>query len=219
MKHYSKAIMGIKILTDDKVLNSEEELGKYINEIGIPVHFRLSYCYMLKEEWKSVIYYTNKVLQLEPQNAKAVYRRCLSYIKLNDADNALKDLRELEGLIKDTKELEDIKKQFEDNIKSNKKEEKHLFKKMMKTYKKSEENKETEENKKRCINLIMKLPQTAVSLAKLLVNYTVVKPTKFFFDSGYYLVDNLALKPIKFTYNKTTETIYQAIAFSKKNYK
>jgi len=35
MRHYSKAIMGIKILLDDKVLETQEEVEKYVKEIGV----------------------------------------------------------------------------------------------------------------------------------------------------------------------------------------
>ena len=35
MKHYSKAIMGIKILLDDMVLTTEEEIAKFVKDIGV----------------------------------------------------------------------------------------------------------------------------------------------------------------------------------------
>lgn len=35
MRHYSKAVMGIKILLDDNVLQTEEEIEKYVKEIGV----------------------------------------------------------------------------------------------------------------------------------------------------------------------------------------
>jgi len=35
MRHYSKAVMGIKILLDDKVLQTEEEVGTYVKDIGV----------------------------------------------------------------------------------------------------------------------------------------------------------------------------------------
>ena len=41
MKHYSKALMGIKILIDDKILITEEEVGKYIKEIGVSLVINL----------------------------------------------------------------------------------------------------------------------------------------------------------------------------------
>lgn len=31
--------MGIKILLDDKVLETEEEVGKYVKEIGVIIYF------------------------------------------------------------------------------------------------------------------------------------------------------------------------------------
>ena len=89
LRHYSKAIMSIKILLDDKVLTTEEEIGKYVKEVGviilknqIPSQLRLSICYLKKEDWKNVIYYCNKVLDLETDNEKSLYRRCHAYIKL-----------------------------------------------------------------------------------------------------------------------------------------
>jgi len=35
MKHFSKVIMAIKVLFDEKCIQSEEEATKYINECGV----------------------------------------------------------------------------------------------------------------------------------------------------------------------------------------
>ena len=50
----------------------------------MPCNSKLSFCYMKKEDWKNVIYYCNKVIELEGNCEKALYRRCHAYIKLNE---------------------------------------------------------------------------------------------------------------------------------------
>jgi len=37
---------------------------------------------MQKQEWTGVFHHTNKVLELDNKNIKAIYRRCKAYIYL-----------------------------------------------------------------------------------------------------------------------------------------
>jgi tetratricopeptide (TPR) repeat protein len=84
--HYKNAIMALKILFDEDTSLSEDEkkATDLIEEVGIPVHLNLAYCFLQLEDWKNVIFYCNKVLELKPDQLKALYRRCKAYIKLGD---------------------------------------------------------------------------------------------------------------------------------------
>jgi tetratricopeptide (TPR) repeat protein len=86
--HYKNSIMALKILFDDEQYNNgldDLKAAELIEEIGIPVHLNLAYCYLqLEEKWESVIYYCNKVLELKPDQLKALYRRCKAYLKLKN---------------------------------------------------------------------------------------------------------------------------------------
>ncbi len=84
--HYKNSIMALKILFDEETSLSEDEkkATDLIKEVGIPVHLNLAFCYLQLEDWKNVIIFCNKVLELKPDHVKALYRRCKSYLKLKE---------------------------------------------------------------------------------------------------------------------------------------
>ncbi len=89
--HYKNSIMALKILFDDEKSLAEDEkrATDLIEEVGIPVHLNLAFCFLQVEDWESVIYYCNKVLELNPENVKAIYRRCKAYLKLKEVRNKI----------------------------------------------------------------------------------------------------------------------------------
>lgn len=84
LKHYKDSVISIKLLFDDEGFLTEEKATELIEEVGIPVHLNLALCYLQMEDWNNVIHYSNKVLELKPDNLKAIYRRCRAYLKLKD---------------------------------------------------------------------------------------------------------------------------------------
>jgi regulator of sirC expression with transglutaminase-like and TPR domain len=52
----------------------------------------LAACYIKQEQWERAIYATSKVLDVDPKNLKARYRRSLSYLRLKDPQRAANDL-------------------------------------------------------------------------------------------------------------------------------
>lgn len=133
LKHFSKAIMAVKLLNDENIL-SKEELEKYVKEVGIPSNLNISLCYLKQKDWESVIAHTNRVIEFDKTHVKARYRRCLAYIYLNKFDQADEDLIELEELIGGTRELEDLEELFEKRKKENKESENLIYRKMFKKY-------------------------------------------------------------------------------------
>ncbi len=85
--HYKNSIMALKIIFDEETSleeDNEKRATELIEEVGIPVHLNLALCYLKIEDWKNVIYYCNKVLELKPDHIKAIYRRCIALIKTKD---------------------------------------------------------------------------------------------------------------------------------------
>lgn len=84
--HYKNSIMALKILFDEEASLSEDEkkATELIEEVGIPVHLNLAFCFLQLEDWKNVIFYCNKVLELQPDRVKAIYRRCKAYLQLRE---------------------------------------------------------------------------------------------------------------------------------------
>jgi len=52
----------------------------------------LAACYIKQERWEKAVYATSKVLEVDPKNLKARYRRSLSYLRLKDTQRAANDL-------------------------------------------------------------------------------------------------------------------------------
>jgi tetratricopeptide (TPR) repeat protein len=133
MKHYSKVIMSIKILMDDKALEGET-LQKYVKEVGVPSNMNLSLCYINLKEWKTAIQHLNKVLDYDKNNVKARYRRCLCLCNSREFEKAHVDLIFLSEQIQDSIEYEELKKIYEESkIKLNN-DEKKFYNKMFKEY-------------------------------------------------------------------------------------
>lgn len=83
--HYKSSIIAMKILFDEEhIFENDKNATELIEEVGIPVHLNLALCFLQLEDWKKVIFYCNKVLELKPDNIKAIYRRCKAYIELKD---------------------------------------------------------------------------------------------------------------------------------------
>lgn len=74
--HYNKALMSVQFLTQEES-NSDEDLDyvkRIIEEVEIPGSMNLTLCYLKTNQFSLVIRYTSKVLDVEPENVKALYR-------------------------------------------------------------------------------------------------------------------------------------------------
>jgi tetratricopeptide (TPR) repeat protein len=130
---YSKAIMAVKILYDDKAIDSEQ-LKKMVKEIGIPSNLNISYCYLKLKEWQKVVDHTTRVIEFDSRHVKALYRRCLAYINLQKFEKADLDLVVLEDSIGGSKELEELENLFEKKQEEIKENQSLIYKKMFKKY-------------------------------------------------------------------------------------
>lgn len=128
-KHYSKAVMAIKIFHEENKV-PKEEIEKIIHNIGIPSNLNLSFIYINKKHWYSAIAHLNQVINYSPEHVKALYRRCLCFINSHQFENADKDLIALEYLIGGSQELEDLHTLFNEKKIEINKDEGNLYKKM-----------------------------------------------------------------------------------------
>ncbi len=84
ISHYKNSIMALKIIFDNENFSEDDSKAtELIEDVGIPVHLNLAFCYMQLEDWINVEFYCTKVLQLKPGQAKALYRRCKANLNLN----------------------------------------------------------------------------------------------------------------------------------------
>lgn len=68
---------------------------KLVKEVQIPCLLNLSACYLkMKLSYENAIIHCTDVLNIDPENAKALYRRGLAHTELANFDEAAKDLKE-----------------------------------------------------------------------------------------------------------------------------
>lgn len=108
LKHYSKVSLGMKILVEDKAIETEEELSRYVQEVSVPCFLNMSFIHFKQGDWESVVRATTKVLDFEKKNIKALYRRCMALHNLGKLEEGAADLHILKIELKGTKELDDL---------------------------------------------------------------------------------------------------------------
>lgn len=61
-------------------------------ELTCAFRSNLAACYIKQGEFEKAVYATSKVLEVDPRNLKARYRRSLSYLRLKETQKAANDL-------------------------------------------------------------------------------------------------------------------------------
>ncbi|CAG9315939.1 unnamed protein product [Blepharisma stoltei] len=93
-KAYSKALLAINYLFKDELI-PEEDVMRYVKEIQIPCLLNLSACYLkMKVNYENVIIHCSDVLNVDPGNPKALYRRGVAHTELSNFEEASRDLKE-----------------------------------------------------------------------------------------------------------------------------
>jgi tetratricopeptide (TPR) repeat protein len=117
LKHYSKALFGLKMLFDGnkaEFLQSRQDAVKYIAEIEIPTCLNLTFCYLKTGEWHYAIKYSTQVIENDPDNVKAYYRRGVAYTKIGEISKAKENLAIALDLTQDPGERAAIQRAFYD---------------------------------------------------------------------------------------------------------
>lgn len=93
IEYYNKALFSIKILVEDKNLNvGEDYVLKVIQECEIPISSNLTLWYLKEGDNENVIKYANKLLQMNPDNVKILFRRGMAYTNMMEFEKAKEDL-------------------------------------------------------------------------------------------------------------------------------
>lgn len=64
------------------------EQEKQVKDLTDTMHLNLAACYIKEEKWEKAAQRAGKVLEKQPENAKALFRRGHARIFLNDFDSA-----------------------------------------------------------------------------------------------------------------------------------
>lgn len=131
-KCYSEAILIIKRIKSKQVL-SEDELNVLIKEIVVASNLNLSFIDIKQGNWSEAINHSSKVLFVDKNNTKALYRRCLGYINNEDFDNTIVDLTELREKLGQSSELKSLESLYNERLKKSSNDESNkMYKKMSK---------------------------------------------------------------------------------------
>lgn len=74
----------MQLLIKDNKIQDEETMTKMVKEIEILCNLNLAQCYIKMKEYKSAVNHASNVLKIETDNIKALYRRGISYIQLQE---------------------------------------------------------------------------------------------------------------------------------------
>ena len=115
IEHYNKALFSIKILIEDQNLNVGEDYTlKVIKEVEVPVSSNLTLCYLKGGDYHSVIKYAEKLLMVEPENVKILFRRGMAYTHLMEFEKAKDDLMKANKLEPKNKQIIEGLKTFKE---------------------------------------------------------------------------------------------------------
>ena len=78
MKHYAKSLLGLKYLKEGRQIK-EELLKQYEKEVEIPVNLNMALCNINVKNYQYAIHHASVVIELDPLNCKALYRRGLAF--------------------------------------------------------------------------------------------------------------------------------------------
>eukprot|EP00831_Metopus_contortus_P031446 TRINITY_DN25651_c0_g1_i1.p1 TRINITY_DN25651_c0_g1~~TRINITY_DN25651_c0_g1_i1.p1 ORF type:complete len:247 (-),score=40.48 TRINITY_DN25651_c0_g1_i1:66-806(-) len=74
IEKYNKALAAFNFLLGHGFLDIAEQVVRFVEEIEKPIHLNLSYAYLKLQRFESVVFHCEKVLELDPDNCKALYR-------------------------------------------------------------------------------------------------------------------------------------------------
>lgn len=115
IEHYNKALFAIKLLLEDQSINVGEEYAvKVIEEVDIPVNSNLTLCYLKEKDYHGVIKHASKLLELDENNVKILYRRGMAYTYLMEFDKAKNDLLKASKLEPNNKQIAEGVKIFKE---------------------------------------------------------------------------------------------------------
>lgn len=157
-KKYRKAIY----LLDNTCLATEEEEKKW-KSVQLKLYLNMSQVCLKRSKPKKTIYYCKLSLDLEPQNAKAIYRYGKSLRLLQDFDRARKFLLRAYKLTPTSKEIADEITKLDQDVAKYNALEKDFYKKMFK----NEEEKKSDEHELKLNEKELSNENTEIIIKKL----------------------------------------------------
>eukprot|EP01137_Pigoraptor_chileana_P014175 Opistho-2@68503 len=96
LRKYHEALMHVLHTTSDISRSYGERMSDserdQINDLIVACYANLAMCLSKKGRWDRVVINCNKALEIQPNHAKALYRRAVAYIELGEIFKAESDL-------------------------------------------------------------------------------------------------------------------------------
>ncbi|CAH3197422.1 unnamed protein product [Porites evermanni] len=135
MKNYHKALLYVKGIIDRPNLPgleaSEEDVSdeakNSIHKVQFSCYNNLAACLLKDGRWDRTEHYCTEALKLQPQNAKALFRRGQSYFYLKDFEKAERDLKAAEKLEPKDSSIKKMLALLEVELKKIKEKEKKIY--------------------------------------------------------------------------------------------
>ena len=144
-KGYNELVKTINEIGKTYIDLNEIEKESIIKEFLVPSFSNLCFIEMKKKEWNQAIKYAKSVLKFDEKNIKALYRKCVAEININDYENAENDLKILKSVIPGSTEMKTLENMFEENRQKESLKEMKKYKAMMNCYRKINEEKDYNE--------------------------------------------------------------------------
>jgi tetratricopeptide (TPR) repeat protein len=90
--HYDKALVAMKTLFDENLIQTREMACRYICDIEIPVCLNLALCYLKQGKYHYCINFCSQAIDKDCDNQKALYRRGVSYLNVGELNKSKGDL-------------------------------------------------------------------------------------------------------------------------------
>ena len=71
-----------------KLVDSQELAIKLVTDIELPCSSNAALCYLKLNQYDHVLYYTKGLLEKDPKNYKALYRRGIAFCRLGEVEQA-----------------------------------------------------------------------------------------------------------------------------------
>ncbi|XP_068731003.1 tetratricopeptide repeat protein 9C-like [Montipora capricornis] len=135
MKNYHKALLNVKGLMDQPNIPGMEslcsdisdELKVSIHQIQFSCYNNLAACLLKDGRWDRSEHYCSEALKLQPENAKALFRRGQCHFHMKDFDKAQNDLQAAEKLEPKDSSIKKMLAMLEVELKKVKEKEKKIY--------------------------------------------------------------------------------------------
>jgi FK506-binding protein 4/5 len=123
----AKKVYGKVAKLFDQETNPDEKRADELAKLKTSAHSNMAACLIKEQNWSEVIDHCTKCLEIDTDNAKALFRRGQAYAQQKDNPEALADLKRADQLTPGNKQIQAYLKTVKVRIAKLRKKEKNIF--------------------------------------------------------------------------------------------